>query len=123
MGDFNSDTTVGKNPLEEMEQPSESTQESKMQYLDAISKNDRIISVHFQCKSFDITVIQVYTPITNVEEAEVECFYEDLQDFLKLSRTSKDVLFNIRDWNAKVGSQEIPEVTGQFGVGVQNEPG
>ena len=123
MGDFNSDTTVGKNPLEEMEQPSESTQESKMQYLDEISKNDRMTSVRFQGKPFNITAIQVYAPTSNPEEAEVECFYEDLQDFLKLSKTPKDVLFNIRDQNAKVGSQEIPEVTGQFGVGVQNEPG
>ena len=80
-------------------------------------------SVRFQGKPFNITAIQVYAPTSNPEEAEVECFYEDLQDFLKLSRTPKDVLFNIRDWNAKVGSQEIPEVTGQFGVGVQNEPG
>ena len=69
-----------------------------------------------------MTVIQVYAPITNAEEAKVEWFYEDLQDLLEL-KLKKDVLFIIVDWNAKVGSQEIPEVTGQFGLGVQNEAG
>ena len=81
-----------------------------------------MISVHFQCKSFNITVIQVYALTSNAEEAEVEWFYEDLQDLLELT-TKKGVLSIIRDWNAKVGSQEIPEVTGKFGLGVQNEPG
>ena len=79
-------------------------------------------SVHFQGKSFNITVIQVYAPTTNAEEAEVEWFYDDLQDFLELT-SPKDVLFITRDWNAKVGSQEIPGVTGKFGLGVQNEAG
>ena len=81
-----------------------------------------MISVHFQCKPFNITVIQVYSPTSNVEEAEVEQFYEDLQDLLKLT-PKKDVLFIIGDWNAKVGSQETPGVTGKFGLGVQNGAG
>ena len=81
-----------------------------------------MISVHFQGKPFNITVIQLYTPTSNVEEAEVEQFYEDLQDLLELT-PKKDVLFIIGDWNAKVGSQEIPEVTGKFGLGVRNEAG
>ena len=85
-------------------------------------KNDRMISVCFQGKSFNITGIQVYAPTNNVEEAEVERFYEDLQDLLELT-PKKDVLFIIRDWNAKVGSQETPGVTGKFGLGVQNEVG
>ena len=72
----------------------------------------------FQGKSFNITIIQVYAP-TNNAEAEVEQFYEDLQDFLELT-PKKDVLFIIGDWNAKVGSQETPKVTGKFGLGVQN---
>ena len=81
-----------------------------------------MISVHFQGKPFNITVIQAYAPIGNTEEAEVEWFYEDLQDLLELT-PEKDVLFIIEDWNAKVGSQEIPVVTGKFGLGVQNEAG
>ena len=81
-----------------------------------------MISVHFQGKPFNITVIQVYAPNNNAEEAEVEQFYEDLQDLLELT-PQKDVLFIIGDWNAKVGSQEIPEVTGKFDLGVQNEAG
>ena len=81
-----------------------------------------MISVHFKGKPFNITVIQVYAPITNVEEAEVELFYEDLQDLLGLT-PKKDVLFIIGDWNAKVGSQEIPGVTVKFGLGVQNKAG
>ena len=85
-------------------------------------KNNRMISVHFQGKPFDITVIQVYGPISNAEEAEVERFYEDLQDLLELTR-KKDVLFIIVDWNAKVESQETPGVTGKFGLEVQNEAG
>ena len=85
-------------------------------------KNDRIISVHFQGKPFSITVIQVYDPATNAQEAEVEWFYEDLQDLLELA-PKKDVLFIIGDWNAKVGNQEIPGVIGKFGLGVQNEAG
>ena len=85
-------------------------------------KNDRMIPVHFQGKPFSITVIQVYAPTSNAEEAEVEQFYEDLQDLLELT-SKKDVLFIIGDWNAKVGSQEIPGVTGKFTLGVQNEAG
>ena len=85
-------------------------------------KNDKIISVRFQGKPFNITVIKVYAPISNAEEAEVEHFCEDLQDLLKLT-AKKDVLFIIRDWNAKVGSQETPGVTGKFSLGVQNEAG
>ena len=76
-----------------------------------------MISVHFQGKLFNITVIQVYAPTSNAEEAEVERFYEDLLDLAP----KKDVLFIIGDWNAKVGSQETPGVTGKFRLGVQNE--
>ena len=81
-----------------------------------------MISVHFQGKPLSIRVIQVYAPISNAEEAEVEWFYEDLQDLLELTPKT-DVLFITGDWNAKVGSQEIPRVTGKFGLGVQNEAG
>ena len=81
-----------------------------------------MISVHFQSKSFNITVMQVYAPTSNAEEAEVEWFYEDLQDLLELT-PKKDVLFIIGDWKAKVGSQETPGVTGTFGLGMQNEAG
>ena len=81
-----------------------------------------MISVHFQGKPFSITVIQDYAPTSNAEEAEVEWFYEDLQDLLELI-PKKDVLFIIRDWNAKVGSQETPGVTGKFGLGMWNEAG
>ena len=81
-----------------------------------------MISVHFQGKLFNITVIQVYAPTINTKEAEVERLYEDLQDLLELT-PQKDVLFIIGDWNAKVGSQEIPGITGKFGLGVQNEAG
>ena len=81
-----------------------------------------MISVHLQGKPFSITVIQAYVPTSNAEEAEVERFYEDLLDLLKLT-PKKDVLFIIGDWNAKVGSQEIPGVAGMFGIGVQNETG
>ena len=85
-------------------------------------KNNRITSVHFQGKPFNITVIQAYAPTSNAEEAEVEWIYEDLQDLLELT-PKKDVLFIIGDWNAKVGSQETPGVTGKFGLGVRNEAG
>ena len=81
-----------------------------------------MISVHFQGKPFNITVIQVYAPTSNAEEVEAERFYEDLQDLLELT-PKKDVLFIIGDWNAKVGSQEIPGVMGKFSLGVQNEAG
>ena len=85
-------------------------------------KNDRMISVHFQGKPLNITVIQVYAPISNAEKAEVERFYEDLHDLLELTQKT-DVLFIIGDWNAKVGSQETPGVTGKFGLGIWNEAG
>ena len=92
-----------------------------MQYWDAISKTT-MISVHFQGKPFNITVIQVYALTSNAEEAEVEQFYEDLQDLLELT-PKKDVLFIKGDRDVKVGNQEIPGVTGKFGFGVQNEAG
>ena len=81
-----------------------------------------MIPVRFQDKPFNIMVIQVYAPTSNGEEAEVKQFYEDLQDLLELT-PPKDVLFIIGDWNAKIGSQETPGVTGKFGLGVQNEAG
>ena len=110
-------TTVGRNPLEEM---SYSTKAPEM--LGCSLKNDRMISIHFQGESFDITVIQVYAQTRNAEEAEVERFYEDLQDLLDLT-PKKDVHFIIGDWKVKVASQETPGVTGKFGLGVQNEAG
>ena len=85
-------------------------------------KNDRMISVHFHGKPFNIMVIQAYAPTSKAEEAEIERFYEDLQDLLELT-PKEDVLCIIGDWNAKVGSQEIPGVTGRFGLGVKNEAG
>ena len=85
-------------------------------------KNDRMISVRFQGKPFNITVIHIYAPTINTEEAEVEWFYEDLQDLLELT-PKKHVLFIIEDWNVKVGSQEIPGVTGKIGLGVQMKQG
>ena len=92
-----------------------------MQFLSAVSKMTEW-SLHFQGKPCNITVIQVYAPTSNTEEAEVEQFHEDLQDLLELT-LKKYVLFMTGDWNAKVGSQEIPEVTGKFGLRVQNEAG
>ena len=86
------------------------------------SQNDRMISVRFQVKPFNVTVIQVYAPTSNAERADVERFYEDLQDLVELT-PKKDVLFIIGDWNAKVGSQETPGVTGKLGLGVRNEAG
>ena len=85
-------------------------------------KTDKMISVCFQGKPFNITVIQVYAPTSNAEDAQVEWLYEDIQDLLELM-PKKDVLFIIGHWNAKVGSQETPGVTGKFGLGVQNEAG
>ena len=85
-------------------------------------KKDRMISVHLQGKSFNITVIQVYAPTSNAEEAEVERFCEDLQGLLELT-PKKDVLFIIGDWKAKVESQETPGVTGKYGLGIRNEAG
>ena len=81
-----------------------------------------MISVRFQGKTFNITIIQVYAPTSDAEEAEVEWFYEDLQDLLEIT-PKKDVLFIIGDWNAKIGSQEIPGITDTFGLGVKNEAG
>ena len=85
-------------------------------------KNDRMISVCFQCKPFNITVIQVYAPTSNTEETEVERFYEDLQDLLEPT-PKKDVLFYYRGMDVKVGSQETPGVTGKFGLGMWKEAG
>ena len=79
-----------------------------------------MISICFQGKPFHITVIQVYAPTCNAEESEVEHFYEDLKELLELT-PPKNIIFLLGDWNANVGSQEVPEVTGKFGVGVQNE--
>ena len=81
-----------------------------------------MINVHFQGKPFNIMVIQVHAPTSNAEEAEVERFYLDLQDHLELT-PKKDILFIIGDWNAKIGSQETPGVTGKFGLGIRNEAG
>ena len=81
-----------------------------------------MISVHFQGKPFNITVIQAYAPSSNTEEAEAECLFEDLKDLLELT-CKKDVLFIIEDWNAKVGSQETPGVTGKFGLRIQKAAG
>ena len=85
-------------------------------------KNDGTISVHFQGKPFNIMVIRVYTLTSNAEEAEVEWFYENIQDLLELT-PKKDVPFVIGEWNAKVGSQETPGVTDKFGLGIWNEAG
>ena len=93
-----------------------------MQYLDPISKTTALSLFIFQGKPFNITVIQVYAPTSNAEETEVDWFYEDLQDLLELT-PNKDVFFIIGDWNAKVGSQETPGVTGKFDLGMQNEAG
>ena len=82
-----------------------------------------MISVHFQGKPFNITVIQAYAPTSDTEEAEVEWFYEDLQDLLELTPKKDVFFFIIGDWNAKGGSQEMPGITGKFGLGVQNEAG
>ena len=83
-------------------------------------RNDRMISVHFQGKPFNITVIQVYAPTSNAEEAEVERFYEDVQNLLELT-PQNNILFIIGDWNAKIGNQETPGITGKFGLGICNE--
>ena len=109
MGEFNSDDdyiyTAGRNAV-----------------FGCNLKKDIMISVHFQGKPFNITAIQVYALTSNAEEAEVERFYEDLQDLLERT-LKKYVLFIIGDWNAKVGSQETPGVTSEFGFGIQNEAG
>ena len=125
MGEFNSDDhyiyycgqeSLRRNGLAIM------VYKSPIAVLGCNLKNDRMISVHFQGKPFNITVIQVYAPTSNAEEAEVERLYEDLQDLLELT-PKKDVLFIIGDWNAKVGNQDIPEGPGKFGFGVLNEEG
>ena len=112
-------TTAGRNPSEETEWPSWSTRVRNV-VLGCNLKNDRMISVRFQGKSFNITVIQVCAPTSNAEEAER--FYEDLQDLLELT-PKKDVFLITGDWNAKVRSQETPGVTGTFGLGIWNEAG
>ena len=101
-------TTVGKNPLEENGVAIIVNKRVWNAILGCNLKNDRMISVHSQRKPFNITVIQVFAPTSNAEEAEVEWFYEDLQDLLELT-PPKNVLFIVGDWNTKVGSQEIPE--------------
>ena len=126
MGEFNSDDHYiyycGQEPLRRNGVAIIVNERVRNTVLGCNLKNDRMISVHFQGKPFNITVIQVYAPTSNAEEAEVEWFYEELQDLLELT-PKKDVLFIIGDWSVKVGSQEIPEETGKFGFGVQNEAG
>ena len=115
--------TVGRNPLKEMGVAIMVNKRVRNAVLGCNLKNDRMISVHFQGKPFNIRVIQAYAPTSNAEEAEVERFYEYLQDLLELS-PNKDFIFIIGDFfNAKVGSQETPGVTGKFGLGVWNEAG
>ena len=126
MGEFNSDDNCiyycGQESLRRNGVALIVNKKSKNAVLGCNLKNNRMLSVHFQGKPFNITVIQVYAPASNSEEAEVERFYEDLQDLLELI-PKKDILFIIGDWNEKVGSQEIPGVTGKFGLGVQNRAG
>ena len=120
MGEFNSDDHYiyycGQESLRRNEVAIMVNKESKMQYLD-INKNDRMISVRFQGKPYNITVMQVYAPTSYSEETQVEQFYEDLQDLLELT-PKKDLFFIKGDWNGKVGSQETPGVTSKFGLGV-----
>ena len=113
-------TTAGRNPSEEMGVAIMVNKRVQNAVLGCNLKIDRMISVCFQCKPFNIKVIQVYAVTSNAEEAEQ--FYEDLQDLLELT-PKKDVLFIIGDWNAKVRSQETPGVTGKFGLGIWNEAG
>ena len=115
-------TTVGKNTLEKNRGVLIVNKRVGNAVLVHNLKNDRMISVCFQGIPFNIIVIQVYAPTTNAEEDEVELFYDALQDLLELT-PKKNVLFIIGDWNAKVGSQDIPGITGKFGLGVQNEAG
>ena len=126
MGEFNSDDhyiySCGQESLRRNEVALIVNKRVQNAVLGCNLKNDRMISVHFQGKPFNIIVIQVYAPTSNAEEAEVERFYEDLQDLLERTPPT-DVLFIIGDWNAEVGSQETPGVTGKFGLGVQNEAG
>ena len=125
MGEFNSDDHYiyyycGQDPLEGNGLASTVNKRVQNAVFGSKLKNDRMISVCFQGKPFNITVIQVYVPTTNAEAAQVEWFYDDLQDLLELI-PPKNVLFILGDWNAKVGSLEIPGVTGKFGLVVQNE--
>ena len=126
MGEFNSDDHYiyycGQESLRRNGVAIMVTKEFEMQYLDAVSKMTEWSLFVFQSKPFNITVIRVYAPTSNAEDAEVERFYKDLQDLLDLT-PKKDVLFIVGDWNAKVGSQEIPGITGKFGVGVQMKQG
>ena len=126
MGEFNSDDHYiyycGQEPLRRNGVAIMVNKRVQNAVLGYNLKNDRMISVRLQGKPFYITVIQVYAPTSNTEETEVEWFYEDLQDLVELT-PKKDALFIIGDWNAKVGSQETPGVTGKFGLGVQNEAG
>ena len=126
MGEFNSDHHYiyycGQEPLRKNGVAIMVNKRVQNAVLGCNLKNDRMISVCFQGKPFNIMVIQVYGPTSNAEEAEVEQFYKDRQDLLELI-PKKDVLFIIGDWNAKVGCQETPGVTGKFGLGVQNEAG
>ena len=126
MGEFNSDDHYiyyrGKESLRRNGVAIVVNKRVRSAVLGCDLKNDRMISVRFQGKPFHIIVIQLYAPTSNAEEAEVEQFYDDLQDLLEQT-TKKDVLFILGDWNAKVRSQEIPGVTGKFGLGVQNEAG
>ena len=126
MGEFNSDDHYiyycGQESLRRNGVPIMVNKRVRNTVLGCNLNNDQRISVHFQGKPFNITVIQAYVPTSNTEEAEVERFYEDLQDLSELI-PKKDVLFVIGDWNAKVGSQETPGVTGKFGLGIQNEAG
>ena len=126
MGEFNSDDHYiyycGQESLRRNEVAIIVNKRARNTALGCSLKNDRTISVCFQGKPFHITVIQVYAPASNAEEAEVERFYEDLQDLLELT-AQKDVLFIIGDRNAKEGSEEIPGVTVKFGLGVQNKVG
>ena len=118
----NISTNVGTNPLRRNQVAIIVNKRVQNAVLGCNLKNDRMISVHIQCKPFNIMVIQVYALTSNAEEAEVELFYEGLQDLVELT-PPKDVLFIMGYWKAKVESQETPGVTGKFGLGVQNEVG
>ena len=126
MGEFNSDDHYiyycGQESLRRNEVDIIVNKRVQNAVLGCNLKKDRMISVHFQGKPFNIMVIQVYALTSHAEEAEVEWFYEDLQDLLELT-PKNDVLFIIGDWDAKVGSQETPGVTGKIGLGMQNEAG
>ena len=126
MGEFNSDDNYiyycGQESLRRNGVAIMVTKRVRNAVLGCNLKNNRMISVHFEGKPFNMTVIQVYAPTSNTKEAEVEQFYEDLQDLLELT-PQKDVLFIIGDWNVKVISQEIPGVKGKFGLGIRNEAG